>query len=70
MKINRIAPSSINKTKMYYHNLKKNINKIKNENFNKHILSSDGLAKIIKCMIRCHLVRTSRSVINVNEGVY
>ena len=70
MRINIIAPSLINKTKMYYQNSKKNIGKIKKEAPNKHILSSDELAKIIKDMMQSHCDHTNGSIIDVNGGVY
>ena len=55
---------------MHYQNFKKKISKIKNENYNKYILSSNVLAKIIKCMMQSHLEHTSGSSIGVNVGVY
>lgn len=70
MRISIIAPSLINKTKMYYQNSKKNIGKIKKKPPNKHILSSDELAKIIKDMMQSHWDHTNGSIIDVNGGVY
>ena len=70
IRINIVAPSLIKKTKMYFLNSKKNINKIKNETPNKHILTSNELAMIIKDIMQSHWDHTNGSIIDVNGGVY
>ena len=55
---------------MYFLNPKKNINKIKNETPNKHILTSNELAMIIKDITQSHWDHTNGSIIDVNGGVY
>ena len=69
LRVNVIAPSVINKTKMYRMMSKKNINKILNSTPNKKILNCDDLAKIINDIFQDHWIHSNGSIIDVNGGL-
>ena len=69
LRVNVIAPSVINKTKMHRMMSKKNINKILNSTPNKKILNCDDLAKIINDIFQDHWNHSNGSIIDVNGGI-
>ena len=69
LRVNVIAPSVINKTKMYRMMSKRNINKILNSTPNKKILNCDDLAKIINDIFQDHWIHSNGSIIDVNGGI-
>lgn len=69
LRVNVIAPSVINKTKMHKMMSKKNVNKILNSTPNKKILNRDDLAKIINDIFQNHWNHSNGSIIDVNGGI-
>lgn len=70
IRVNTIAPSVIEGTRMEKMMSRENINKIKNMTPNKKILKINDVGKIIEDLFSDHWDHTNGSVIDINGGLY